>query len=114
MRLSHFTLSKPLACILVLGLGASGVLQAGQVSSDKACAVWAAFSHTTAESRDSGVSEKALNKKIDDMETANKGFTRDNAEYAKAITRMVYHDFRRKTPAEISNLMHITCKITSP
>lgn len=83
------------------------------VSSDKACAVWAAFSHSTAEARNSGASEKRLNSQIDGMEKSGKGFTSGNAEYAKAIIRMVFHDFRRKTPTEISDLMLITCKLTN-
>lgn len=87
---------------------------AAPVSNDKACAMWAAFSHSMAEARDSGASERSLNRKIDSIEKSEDGFTKENSDYAKAIVKMVYHDFRRKTPGEISNLMHITCRLTSP
>lgn len=89
-------------------------LACAQVSSDKACAVWATFGHTMAEARDSGAPEQEQRKKIDGINKSDRGFTKENAEYAKAILRMVYHDFRAKTPTEISSLMHITCKLTSP
>lgn len=82
---------------------------AEQASVEKGCAMWAAFGRQTAESRDSGTTERGLNQKIDALASSGQGFTRDNALYAKAITKMVFHDFRKRMPAEIATLVHIGC-----
>lgn len=112
--MKYWPASKMAILLTGVALYAPDALYAAPVASDKACAMWAAFSHTMTEARDAGTSERSLNRRIDGMELSKDGFTKENADYAKAIVKMVYHDFRRKTPSEISNLMHITCKLTSP
>lgn len=99
-------------CAVTLTFGFAGA-KAGQVSADKACAMWAAFGHTAAEARDSGASEQNYNQKIDAMAASGDGFTRDNVRFAKGITRMVFHDFRKKSPGEIATLVHIGCLATN-
>lgn len=83
-------------------------------TNEKACAVWSAFAHNAAESRDSGVSERSYYQKIDSIEISKGGFTRDNAIYAKKIAHMVYHDFRKKTPGDIATVVNVGCMVTSP
>lgn len=85
----------------------------GQVSSEKACAVWSAFSNSVAESRDNGTPKKELIRKVNKMAGSGKEFTTDNAKFAIGIINMTYHEFRRKSPSEISQLVLIGCIISN-
>ena len=81
------------------------------VTAEQNCSMWASMAKNMATGRDSGVTMKDQNLKIDKLK-GKSGITPENITHARKIVSMAYKDLRHVAPSEMERLHYSACMLS--